>query len=111
MQLTITLGRLKGLLARNTALSATVLANVADIPVHQVTGALRGALYLGAEREAELFTLALRTEKVLDAILPLRIAPGDSQTLKLLVQSNRSEDEIRTMVLSLLEPVEGKSNG
>jgi hypothetical protein len=109
MQPTITLGRLKGLLAKNPALSATMLASVAGMPVHQLTAALRGALYLGCEWESELFTLALRAEKVIDAILPLQIAPGDGATLKLLVQNNRSEDEIRTTILSLLEPTNKES--
>ncbi len=104
MQLTITLGRLKGLLAKNPALSATVLANVAGMPTHQLTAALRGALYLGCEKESELFSLALRAEKLIDAILPLRIAPGDGATLKLLVQSNREPEAIRGAILSLLEP-------
>jgi hypothetical protein len=105
MQLTITLGRLKGLLAKNSALSATMLASVAGMPVHQLTAALRGTLYLGCERESELFTLALRAEKVIDALLPLHLAPGDSGTLKQLVQSGRDPEAIRTAILSLLEPV------
>jgi len=83
------------------------LAAIAGMPTHQVTAALRGALYIGAEKESELFTLALRAEKILDACLPLRVAPGDSQTLKLLVESNREPEAIRASILALLEPVNG----
>jgi len=94
----------RGLLERHAALSANMLSVVADIPQTRLSAALRGATYLGSETEARLLTLTHRCLKIIEAILPLRIAPGDGQTLKLLVESNRTEDEIRPMILSLLEP-------
>lgn len=102
--LTTTMGALRGLLDRHAFLSASMLATVSDVSQVRLAAALRGQCYLGSEKEAELSTLANRCVKVIEAILPLRIAPGDGQTLKLLVDSGRSEDEIRALAMMLLEP-------
>lgn len=96
----------RGLLERNALLSASMLAVVADIPKERLSAALRGAYYLGSEREAELLTLANQCVRVLEATLPLRIAPGDGATLRLLVRSGRDAEAIRINILNLLEPVE-----
>jgi hypothetical protein len=105
-ELTITMASTRGLLERHAILSANMLSVVSDIPQTRLSAALRGATYLGCETEARLLTLTHRCLKIIEAILPLRIAPGDGATLKLLVQSNRSEDEIRTTILSLLESMD-----
>lgn len=105
-QLSITLGRVKGLLKNNPDLSASMLANVAGMPIHRLTAALRGAIRLDSRREAELLSLAMRATKILEAILPLRLVSGDSQTLKQLIDNNREPETIAVSILNLLERVE-----
>jgi hypothetical protein len=103
----ITLNRLKGVLAQNAArFSASMLAGLSGIPQPTLAAALRNPnVYLGAQREADLLSLATRCVEMLDAILPLRLAAGDWTTLKQLLQSGRGPEAIRATVLSLLEPV------
>lgn len=102
--LTTAMGTLKGLLDRHAFLSANMLSTVADIPQVRLAASLRGDFYLGSEREAELLTLANRCVRVLEAILPLRIAPGDGATLRLLANNGRDPEEIRTLAMMLVEP-------
>src|SRR5438309_491726 len=106
-QPSITMSRLRGLLRRDNRLSIAMLSQVSGVAVSNLSAALRdpNVVYLGAQRESELWELAQRCIAVIDSILPLTLARGDGGTLRLLVRSNRSEDEIRTMVLSLLEPL------
>lgn len=104
MSLTTTMGSLKGLLIQHRFLSASMLATVAEVPQIRLAAALRGVTYLGSEEEARLLTLAHRCVKVIEAILPLRIAPGDGATLKLLTNNGRDAEEIRTLTMMLLEP-------
>ena len=102
-QLSVALGAVKGILYRCPALSATMLAMIADIPPANLTAALRGRIYLGMDAEAELWRLAQRAAAVLDALLPLRLSGGDWQTLKSLIENGRDAEEIRNAILGLLE--------
>ena len=100
------MGRLKGLLQTDARLSAAMLAGVARIPSPNLTAAMRNAIYLGSDEELRLWEPAQRCLRVIDSILPLQIARGDSETLRLLVQSGRDLEAIRASILSLLEPME-----
>lgn len=102
--LSTTMGRVRGLLNRNKLLSASMLAIVLNIPQIRLSAALRGAMYLGAEEESRVWTVANRCVEVLEAILPLTIASGDGHTLKLLVENGRDVEEVRSIAMLLLEP-------
>jgi hypothetical protein len=104
-ELTITMASTRGLLERHAILSANMLSVVANISQTRLSAALRGASYLGSEKESELLTLTRRCLQILEALFPLRITPGDGQTLKLLVNSGRDPEAIRGAILNLLEPV------
>ena len=102
--LSITMGRLKGLLQTDARLSAAMLAGVARIPSPNLTAAMRNVIYLSSDEELRLWELAQRCLRVIDSILPLQIARGDSETLRILVRSGRDPESIRNTVLGLLEP-------
>lgn len=107
-QQSITMSKLQGLLRRDTRITIATLSQVAGIPLSNLSAALRdpNLVYLGSEKESELWSLAQRCVEVIDALLPLQIPRGDGATLRLLVRSGRDPEAIRNNILNLLEPVE-----
>ena len=101
--LSATMGRVKGLL-KNRALSASMLAIVCDIPQVRLAAALRGTHYTGSEEEARILSLTMRCLKIIEAVLPFTVEAGDGYTLRQIVNNGRDPEEIRQIVMLLLEP-------
>src|SRR5262249_38542808 len=99
-ELTITMRKIIALL-EDGRLSASTLAGVCDLKVSALSSALRQQRYLGAQTEANVHTRALRSLNVLDALKPLTITPGDWSTLKKLVDSDLTPEEMRQKIASL----------
>lgn len=83
-------------------LSATMLALVSDIPVANLTAAMRDRIYLGTDKEKHIYDTMRRCLDVLDAIAPLTIPKGEWTILRDLAASPMTAEEIRDLINKIL---------
>jgi hypothetical protein len=101
--LTATMSRVRTNL-ESAEISASVFAKVAAVPVSSLTAALRdGSHYFGGQEEARLLTLSVRLSEMVESLRPLQVGKGDAESLKVLLESEKSPQEVRAHVAVLFE--------
>jgi hypothetical protein len=84
-------------------ISFAAFAKLANIPESSLRTAMQGKLYFGAVKEARLLTLSVRVAELAEALKPLGISKGEVESLKVLLDSEKSPDEVRQYVAGLFE--------
>jgi hypothetical protein len=98
--LTTTMARIQTNL-ESAQVSAAILAKLSGVPVSTLKEALADQRYLGAEKEAELLTLAVRVSSLVEAWKPMTFPKGDTESLRVLLESERTAAEIRKAVSTI----------
>jgi hypothetical protein len=84
-------------------ISVSSFSVVSNVPQATLSACLRGRLTMHGKQEAELYELSVRVLDIVRAIYPLKFERGDSESLKRLVQSSLTVDEIRDIVGQLFK--------
>jgi hypothetical protein len=95
----------------NPDMSATTLALLCQMPPSTLTNAMRERGQLTSQKEAELYTVAVRASAILEALRPLSVPKGDWVTLDRLVKSGFTPDEIGKQVSKLFNSGETEGVG
>lgn len=95
--LSTTMGRIRSRLDK-AGVTAQTFSAIADIPATTFGRALSGMVYLGAEKENRFDLLSARVVEIVEALAPLSIRNAELESLKHLVESKRTADEIRGLV-------------
>jgi len=103
MMLSTTMTRVKLNLESASNFPASVFGTFAGVPPSSMTASLRGAHRFDAETEARMLALSLRLVEVINALHPLTVAKGAWEPLLTLMKSEKSADEIRTLVNALFD--------
>jgi hypothetical protein len=84
-------------------ISVSMFAVVSGVPQATLSAGLRGRLPMSGETEARLHTLALRCADIAAAIRPLVFEKGNAESVKVLVNSSLSVEQIRGVIEQLFQ--------
>lgn len=98
--LTATMARIR-INLESAQVSAAILAKLSGVPVSTLKEALADQRYLGAETEAKLLTLVVQISSLVEAWKPMTFAKGDTESLRVLLEAERTPAEIRESVSAI----------